>query len=63
MNMKEINNLVKAAEDISEAWSKFIDAFDYYPGVGDMAEDIEFKEMARLRLAVKLYKEDLERLK
>lgn len=55
--MNEVDNLIKAAEDMSEAWSKFIDAFDYYPGVGDMAEDIEFKEMARLRLAVQYYKE------
>lgn len=61
--MKEVDNLIKAAEDVSEAWSKFIDAFDYYPGVGDMAEDIEFKEMARLRSAVKLYKESSERVK
>lgn len=61
--MTEIDNLIKAAEDMSDAWGKFIDAFDYYPGVGDMAEDIEFKEMAKLRLAVKYYKEGLEGLK
>lgn len=61
--MKEIDNLVNAAEELSEAWAKFIDSFDYYPGVGDMAEDIEFREMAKLRDAVKSYKEGLERLK
>ena len=59
---KEIDNLVNAAENLSEVWAKFIDSFDYYPGVGDRVEDIEFKEMAKLRSAVKSYKEGLRGL-
>lgn len=46
------HDLLKAAQAVCEAWGKFIDSFDYVPGIGDLAEDIEFQEMARLRRAI-----------
>ena len=45
-------DLLESAQALSEAWAKFIDSFDYVPGIGDRAEDIEFQEMARLRSAI-----------
>lgn len=45
-------DLLSAAEEVVEAWSKFIDSFDYVPGIGDTAENIEFQEMMRLRMAI-----------
>ena len=45
-------DLLEAAQAVCEAWGKFIDSFDYVPGIGDMAEDIEFQEMMRLRIAI-----------
>lgn len=44
--------LLKSAIEVCEAWSKFIDSFDYVPGIGDTAENIEFQEMMRLRIAI-----------
>ncbi|CAI8796026.1 DUF4259 domain-containing protein [Pseudomonas sp. IT-P12] len=44
--------LLKSAMEVCEAWGKFIDSFDYAPGVGDVAENIEFQEMMRLRIAI-----------
>jgi len=46
------HDLLESAQALSEAWAKFIDSFDYVPGIGDRAEDIEFREMARLRMAI-----------
>lgn len=45
-------DLLETAQAVSDAWAKFIDSFDYVPGIGDLAEDIEFQEMARLRRAI-----------
>jgi hypothetical protein len=45
-------DLLKAAEEVCEAWGKFIDSFNYVPGIGDTVEDIEFQEMMRLRAAI-----------
>lgn len=45
-------DLLEAAKAVCEAWSNFIDSFDYVPGIGDRAEDIEFQEMMRLRMAI-----------
>lgn len=45
-------DLLKAASEVCEAWGKFIDSFDYVPGIGDTAENIEFQEMMRLRIAI-----------
>lgn len=44
--------LLKSAIEVCEAWGKFIDSFDYVPGIGDTAENIEFQEMMRLRIAI-----------
>lgn len=45
-------DLLAAAQKTVDAWAKFIDSFDYVPGVGDRAEDMEFKEILELRAAI-----------
>jgi hypothetical protein len=44
--------LVEAAEAVLTAWSEFLGSFDYVPGIGDRAEDLEFGAMNRLRAAL-----------
>lgn len=45
-------DLLAAAQKTVDAWAKFIDSFNYVPGIGDRAEDMEFKELAELRAAI-----------
>jgi hypothetical protein len=45
-------DLLESARAVCDAWGKFINSFDYVPGIGDMAENIEFQEMMRLRIAI-----------
>ena len=47
-----VPELLLAAEAVAEAWGKFIDSFNYVPGIGDTAENIEFQEMMRLRMTI-----------
>ncbi|PXX60719.1 hypothetical protein SAMN05660489_04356 [Pseudomonas sp. LAMO17WK12:I10] len=45
-------DLLAAAQKTVDAWAKFIDSFSYVPGIGDRAEDMEFKEFRELRAAI-----------
>ncbi|WP_434706882.1 hypothetical protein J3Q07_08190 [Pseudomonas sp. D4-18] len=45
-------DLLSAAQKTVDAWAKFIESFNYVPGIGDRAEDMEFKELAELRAAI-----------
>ncbi|WP_323150734.1 hypothetical protein [Pseudomonas glycinae] len=44
--------LLAAAKKTVDAWAKFIDSFNYVPGIGDRAEDMEFREILDLRAAI-----------
>ena len=44
--------LLESAESVIAAWGKFLSSFDYVPGIGDTAEDLEFREMLSLRAAI-----------
>jgi hypothetical protein len=44
--------LLAAAKKTVDAWAKFIDSFSYAPGIGDRAEDMEFREILELRAAI-----------
>lgn len=44
--------LLEAAQKTVDAWAAFIDSFNYTPGIGDMAEDMEFRELLALRTAI-----------
>ena len=50
--------LVKAAEAVLTAWSEFLGSFDYTPGIGDRAENLEFRQMQRLRAAISATKQE-----
>jgi len=45
-------NLLTAAQKTVDAWAKLIDSFNYVPGIGDRAEDMEFREILELRAAI-----------
>lgn len=45
-------DLLAAAQKTVDAWAKFIALFDYVPGIGDQAEDMEFREIMELRAAI-----------
>lgn len=45
-------DLLAAAQKTVDAWAAFIDSFNYTPGIGDMAEDMEFRELLVLRAAI-----------
>lgn len=45
-------DLLAAAQQTVDAWAKFIDSFNYVPGIGDKAEDMEFREILKLRAAI-----------
>jgi hypothetical protein len=45
-------DLLAAAQKTVDAWAKFIASFDYVPGIGDRAEDMEFREILELRAAI-----------
>lgn len=45
-------DLLEAAEELSTVWGKFIDSFPYQPGIGDDVENMEFREIAKLRKAI-----------
>ncbi|MCJ8207690.1 hypothetical protein [Pseudomonas sp. RGM2987] len=45
-------DLLAAAQKTVDAWAKFIASFDYVPGIGDRAEDMEFREILQLRAAI-----------
>lgn len=44
--------MLDAATAVIAAWDKLHGSVKYTPGVGDMMEDIEFREMQRLRAAI-----------
>lgn len=44
--------LLEAAQSVIAAWDIFIDSFNYQPGIGDKAEDLEFMPMMKLRAAI-----------
>jgi hypothetical protein len=44
--------MLAAAISVIAAWDKLHGSVKYTPGVGDMMEDIEFREMQALRAAI-----------
>jgi len=45
-------DLLVAAQRTVDARAAFINSFNYTPGIGDMAEDMEFRELLSLRAAI-----------
>jgi hypothetical protein len=46
------DELLESSEAVIAAWDKFLGSFEYTPGIGDTAEDMEFREMLKMRAAI-----------